>query len=96
MLAFAYAVDRNVTFSYEAINSRTGQPSPFIIIILTPSEDVTMWTWGARGYMFRDPIIVVDEVVINMTFIKPVPWVLTAPAHMTSPPPPDRFKPNSV
>ena len=79
VLVFAYAVDGNVTFSYSAINSKTGAPNPFVTVILAPSENVTMWTWGPKGYMFEDPIIVGRGVVINLTFFKPVPWILTAP-----------------
>ncbi|MEM0164983.1 MAG: hypothetical protein QXW30_04470 [Saccharolobus sp.] len=79
ILAFAYAINGNVTFSYSAINSITGLANPFITIILTPSHNVTMWTWGAKGYIFEDQIIVGNGVVINLTFFKPVPWILTAP-----------------
>ncbi|AOL16047.1 hypothetical protein BFU36_04155 [Sulfolobus sp. A20] len=79
ILAFAYAINGNVTFSYSSVNSVTGQANPFITIILTPSQDVTMWTWGPKGYLFEDPIIVGNGVVINLTFFKPVPWILTAP-----------------
>jgi len=84
ILAFAYAINGNVTFSYSAVNSITGTANPFITIILTPSQNVTMWTWGAKGYIFEDPIIVGNGVVINLTFFKPVPWILTAPEITSS------------
>lgn len=84
ILAFAYAINGNVTFSYSAVNSITGTANPFITIILTSSQNVTMWTWGAKGYIFEDPIIVGNGVVINLTFFKPVPWILTAPQITSS------------
>ncbi|ACP46140.1 conserved hypothetical protein [Sulfolobus islandicus Y.G.57.14] len=79
ILAFAYAINGNVTFSYSSINSVTGLANPFITVIFTPSQNVSMWTWGAKGYIFKDPIIVGNGVVVNLTFFKPVPWILTAP-----------------
>ncbi|MEW9491160.1 MAG: hypothetical protein TQ35_0003020 [Candidatus Aramenus sulfurataquae] len=47
-LAFAYAFNGNVNFSYYATQS-------FITIITAPSQEAEMWTWGAKGYMFEDP-----------------------------------------
>lgn len=75
-LAFAYAIDGNVTFSYTA-------SKPFITIILTPSQNAEMWTWGSKSgrytYLFKDPILIGNGIVINLTFVKPVPWILTLP-----------------
>ncbi|EZQ06987.1 hypothetical protein CM19_06405 [Candidatus Acidianus copahuensis] len=71
-LAFAYAINGNVTFSYTA-------SQPFITIITTPDHGAQMWTWGAKGYIFKDPIVLGNGIVINLTFIKPVPWILTLP-----------------
>jgi len=40
-----------------------------------------MWTWGEKNgiftYLFRDPLIIGKGIVINLTFVKPVPWVLS-------------------
>ncbi|MEL9970706.1 MAG: hypothetical protein QXF16_07610 [Metallosphaera sp.] len=78
-LVFAYAINGNVTFSYTA-------SKPFITIITTPSMGAEMWTWGPSesshtgyGYIFNDPILVTNGTVVNLSFIKPVPWVLTLP-----------------
>ncbi|MBP1358021.1 MAG: hypothetical protein JZD40_06005, partial [Sulfolobus sp.] len=88
ILAFAYAVNGNVTFKYSFINVMTGKPQPLITVIFTPDMGANMWTWGplaiigkgsGLGYLFHDPIILGRGVVINLTFFKPVPWVLTLP-----------------
>ena len=81
-LVFAYAVNGNVTFSYTA-------SKPFITIIMTPSQGAQMWTWGSRNgmntYVFHDPILVGNGIVINLSFLKPVPWVLTLPEMVSIP-----------
>ncbi len=43
-----------------------------------------MWTWGLTksgtyGYVVHDPILIGKGIVINLTFVRPVPWVLTLP-----------------
>ncbi|MCG3108716.1 hypothetical protein L3N51_01001 [Metallosphaera sp. J1] len=80
-LVFAYAVNGNVTFSYTA-------SKPFITIITTPSMGAQMWTWGSKNgmntYIFHDPLLVGNGVVVNLSFVKPVPWVLTLPEIMSS------------
>ncbi|AWR96280.1 hypothetical protein DFR86_01125 [Acidianus sulfidivorans JP7] len=78
-IAFAYAVNgivgTNVTFS-----------EPLITLISTPTHDVEMWTWLTKGYVFKDPIVVGNGILINLTFIHPVPWIVTLPelTSMTS------------
>ncbi|MGC8597763.1 MAG: hypothetical protein ACP5NY_07615 [Thermocladium sp.] len=73
-LVFAYAINGKVSFSYTATQ-------PFITIIETPTTGASMWTWGEKNgeyaYLFRDPIIIGKGLVINLTFLKPVPWVLS-------------------
>jgi hypothetical protein len=71
-IAFAYAVNGNVTFSYTA-------SQPFITIITTPDHNAQMWTWNSKGYLFQDPIVEGNGILINLTFIKPVPWIITLP-----------------
>ncbi len=76
-IAFAYAINGNVTFSYTATQ-------PFITVITTPSHNAEMWTWNSKGYIFRDPIIIGNGILVNLTFIKPVPWIITLPELTTS------------
>ncbi|MCY0860051.1 MAG: hypothetical protein OWQ54_06425 [Sulfolobaceae archaeon] len=88
ILAFAYAVNGNTTFAYSFVNEQTGANQPVITVIFTPNMGANMWTWGPQsiigkgsgyGYLFHDVIINGRGVVINLTFFKPVPWVLTLP-----------------
>lgn len=76
-IVFAYAINGNVTFSYTA-------SKPFITVMITPDQGANMWTWNGKTYIFHVPILLGDGVVINLIFVKPVPWVLTLPAT-TSP-----------
>jgi len=80
-LVFAYAINGKVSFSYTATQ-------PFITIIETPTTGVSMWTWGEKNgiftYLFRDPLIIGKGIVINLTFVKPVPWVLSLGYGSTS------------
>ncbi len=65
---------RQVTFSDTATQ-------PFITVIEAPSVNSSMWTWGEKNgaytYLFRDPIITGKGLIVNLTFLKPVPWVLS-------------------
>jgi len=76
-LVFAYAINNCVSFHYVA-------SKPFITVITTPSCGANMWTWGLTksgmyGYVLHDPILIGKGIVINLTFVRPVPWVLTLP-----------------
>ncbi|BDC19694.1 hypothetical protein [Acidianus sp. HS-5] len=79
-LVFAYAINNCVSFHYVA-------SKPFITVIMTPSCGANMWTWGLTksgtyGYVLHDPILIGHGIVINLTFVRPVPWVLTLPLLM--------------
>lgn len=76
-IAFAYAINGNVTFSYSASQS-------FITIVSTPDNNGQMWTWGPPGYILKDPIILGNGVMVNLTFFKPVPWIITLPTLTSS------------
>jgi hypothetical protein len=73
---FAYAVNGVVNFN---INFS----KPLITVMLAPNNNAQMWTWGpvsgGYGYKFQDPILTAPGLVINLTFKKPVPWVLAYP-----------------
>ncbi|BBG23081.1 hypothetical protein IC006_0365 [Sulfuracidifex tepidarius] len=71
-IAFAYAVNGVVSFQYSATNH-------FITLVMTPDMNAQMWTYGQSGYLFQDPILLGNGVMINLTFFKPVPWVITLP-----------------
>lgn len=71
-IAFAYAINGVVSFQYSATNH-------FITFISTPSMGAQMWTLGQSGYIFHDPIVLGNGIMINLTFFKPVPWVITLP-----------------
>lgn len=78
VFAFAYAIDGQVTTSLESTQ-------PWITVILTSdSQSTTMWTWLSKGYVFKDPIIIGNGVVVNLTFFRPVPWILTMPSITAS------------
>ncbi|BCU68698.1 hypothetical protein HS7_21350 [Sulfolobales archaeon HS-7] len=72
-LVFAYAVNNQVTPSIVL-------SKPLVTIIISPNEGPQMWTW-LNKYVFHDPIISEDGYVINLTFFRPVPWVLTLPVQ---------------
>jgi len=38
-----------------------------------------MWTYINGKYLFEDPILVNNGVLINLTFVRPVPWIVTLP-----------------
>ncbi|MGC9105500.1 MAG: hypothetical protein ACP5HQ_03645 [Thermoprotei archaeon] len=73
---FAYAVNGMVSFDVNF-------SKPLITVMLAPGSHAQMWTWGPTsggyGYKFRDPILTAPNVVVNLTFKKPVPWVLAYP-----------------
>jgi hypothetical protein len=73
---FAYAVNGMVSFNVNF-------SKPLITVMLAPGKYAQMWTWGptsgGNGYKFRDPIVTAPNVVVNLTFKKPVPWVLAYP-----------------
>ncbi len=75
-LVFAYAINNCVSFKYVA-------SKPFITVITTPSCGANMWTWGMKSgmytYVLHDPIVIGKGIVVNLTFVRPVPWVLTLP-----------------
>ncbi len=71
-IGFAYAIDGVVSFQYSATNH-------FITMVMTPDMGGEMWTYGQSGYLFKDPIVLGNGVMINLTFFKPVPWVITLP-----------------
>ncbi|BFH72625.1 hypothetical protein SJAV_05690 [Sulfurisphaera javensis] len=74
ILGFAYAINGQVT-------TKLYSTEPWITLIITPdSQQVTMWTWLSSGYAFKDPIVIGNGVVVNLTFFRPVPWILTMPA----------------
>jgi len=73
-LAFAYAINGQVSPKLES-------SLPWITVIITPtSQATTMWTWLSSGYVFKDPIILGNGVVVNLTFFRPVPWILAMQA----------------
>mgnify|MGYP001772550666 CR=1 FL=1 len=73
VLAFAYAINGQVS-------PKLVSTMPWITVILTPtSPNTTMWTWLSSGYVFKDPIILGKGIVVNLTFFRPVPWILTMP-----------------
>lgn len=76
-LAFAYAVNGNVSVSIEF-------SQPLITVISVPIQNVEMWTWLTQGYVFKDPIIVGDGILVNLTFIHAVPWIITLSEMVTS------------
>ncbi|AHC51972.1 hypothetical protein SUSAZ_08510 [Sulfolobus acidocaldarius SUSAZ] len=76
-IAFAYAINGNVTFSYSASQS-------FITIVSTPDNNGQMWTWGPPGYILKDSIILGNGIMVNLTFFKPVPWIITLPTLTSS------------
>ena len=73
---FAYAVNGMVSFNINFTE-------PLITVMMAPGTNAQMWTWGPAnggyGYKFQDPIIRANDAVINLTFKKPVPWVLAYP-----------------
>mgnify|MGYP001770627319 CR=1 FL=1 len=73
---FAYAVNGMVSFNVNF-------SEPLITVVMAPGANAQMWTWGpvsgGYGYKFQDPIIKSSNVVVNLTFKKPVPWVLAYP-----------------
>ncbi|MCG2888006.1 MAG: hypothetical protein L7H02_00275 [Sulfolobales archaeon] len=73
---FAYAVNGVVSFNVNF-------SKPLITVMLAPDNNAQMWTWGpvsgGYGYKFQDPILTAPGLVINLTFKKPVPWVLAYP-----------------
>lgn len=78
ILGFAYAINGQVTTKLEST-------LPWITVIITPdSPQVTMWTWLSSGYAFKDPIVIGNGVVVNLTFFRPVPWILTMPVLTSS------------
>ena len=73
---FAYAVNGIVSFNVNFTE-------PLITVIIAPGTNAQMWTWGlvngGYGYKFQDPILKSSNVIVNLTFKKPVPWVLAYP-----------------
>jgi Uncharacterized protein involved in exopolysaccharide biosynthesis len=76
-IVFAYAVNGNVTFSDTA-------SKPFITVMVTPDQGANMWTWNGKTYIFHVPILLGNGIIINLIFVKPVPWVVTLPESYTN------------
>jgi hypothetical protein len=72
VLAFAYAINGYV--GPDAVANQS-----FITVIMTPTNGVTMWTYINGKYLYEDPILVTNGVLINLTFVRPVPWIVTLP-----------------
>jgi len=77
VLAFAYAINGYV-------GTKDYSTQQWITIIMTPSNGAKMYTWLASGYVFQDPILYGNGVVVNLTFFRPVPWILTLPVSSSS------------
>lgn len=73
---FGYAVNGIVSFDVNF-------SEPLITVMLAPGDNAQMWTWGpvsgGYGYKLQDPILTAPGLVINLSFEKPVPWVLAYP-----------------
>lgn len=76
-MAFAYAINGYV-------GTKDYSTQQWITIIMTPSNGAKMYTWLANGYVFQDPILYGNGVVVNLTFFRPVPWILTLPVSSSS------------
>jgi len=74
---FAYAINGQVTPNILVTQ-------PFITIIYSPTQGANMWTWIGGKYVFHPPIVLGNNVVVNLIFTRPVPWVLTLPSSLTT------------
>lgn len=70
---FAYAINGQITPSIYVTQ-------PFITIINAPTQGANMWTWIGGKYVFHPPIVIGNNLVVNLVFTRPVPWVLTLPS----------------
>ncbi|BCU69345.1 hypothetical protein [Stygiolobus caldivivus] len=77
VIAFAYAINGYV-------GPKDYSTQQWITVIMTTSQGAKMYTWLANGYAFMDPILVGNGIVVNLTFFRPVPWILTLPVSTTS------------
>jgi|ECHvirMinimDraft_2_1075157.scaffolds.fasta_scaffold05910_2 hypothetical protein len=71
---FAYAINGQVTPSIFVTQ-------PFITVINSPTQGANMWTWINGKYVFHPPIVLGEDLVVNLIFTRPVPWVLTLPSE---------------
>ncbi|WP_446753071.1 hypothetical protein [Vulcanisaeta sp. JCM 16161] len=60
--------------------------------MMMPTKVTASWTWLGYvelpdgtllggNYAFADPWLVGDDYIVNVVFVKPVPWVFVAPIH---------------
>ncbi|MGC9117479.1 MAG: hypothetical protein ACP5I3_00645 [Thermoproteus sp.] len=87
--AYAFAANGLVTAKYTFVDAN-GAGSPIITIALFP-RTVTSWTWLPQGaaqqnatlsvgaYKFPDVWLYGDGYIVNVLFVKPVPWVFLGP-----------------
>ncbi|MGC9225948.1 hypothetical protein [Caldivirga sp.] len=90
LFSYAFAVNNQINVGYTFVNA-SGSPVPVLTIAFLPSW-FTSWTWlgyvqlpdgtllGGK-YTFPNPWIPGDDYIVNVVFIKPVPWVFLAVEH---------------
>ena len=90
LFAYAFAVNNQINPGYTFVNA-TGSPTPVLTVAFLPPW-FTSWTWlgytqlpdgvllGGK-YMFPDTWILGDDYMVNVVFVKPVPWVFLAVEH---------------
>jgi hypothetical protein len=87
--AYAFAANGVVSAKYTFVNA-AGSPSPIVTIAVLPSE-TTSWTWLPSGpvqqtsaivngtYKFANVWLYGDGYIVNVQFVKPVPWIFLGP-----------------
>lgn len=90
VFSYAFAVNNQINVGYTFVNA-SGYPVPVLTVAFLPSW-FTSWTWlgytqladgtlvGGK-YAFPNPWIPGDDYIVNVVFIKPVPWVFLAVTH---------------
>jgi len=90
VFSYAFAVNNQISVGYTFVNA-SGSPVPVLTVAFLPSW-FTSWTWlgysqlpdgtllGGK-YVFPNPWIPGDDYIVNVVFIKPVPWVFLAVEH---------------
>ena len=87
--AYAFAANGVVSAGYTFVDA-SGAPTPIITVAILPSA-TTSWTWLPQGpaqqttalvngtYRFPDVWLYGDGYIVNVQFVKPVPWVFLGP-----------------
>jgi len=87
--AYAFASNGEVSAKYTFVNA-TGAPSPIVTVAVLPTTTTT-WTWLPPGpvpqtspivngtYRFPNEWLYGDGYIVNVQFVKPVPWIFLGP-----------------